>query len=189
MNDYSPKEEKINVISHAIGFFLSIFALIALVMQASSFGSIWHVVSVIIFGVSLMTLYAASTFYHNAKKPILRKRLKIFDHSAIYVLIAGTYTPFTLITLEGTTGWIIFSVIWGMALTGVILKLFFTGKYKTLSTLMYILMGWVIIFAIKPLVNSLPSGGLYWLFGGGLAYMIGAVLYSIKNIKFNHAIF
>jgi len=115
--------------------------------------------------------------------------LKIFDHSAIYVLIAGTYTPFTLITLEETVGWTIFGVVWGMALIGIVFKLFFTGKYKLVSTLMYILMGWVIIFAIKPLMESLPTEGLYWLFGGGLAYTVGAILYSIKKIKFNHAIF
>ena len=119
----------------------------------------------------------------------LRKRLKIFDHAAIYVLIAGTYTPFTLITLNGTIGWVIFGVSWGMALIGIILKFFFTGKYKSISTLMYILMGWMIVFAIKPLIDSLALEGLNWLIAGGVSYTIGAVLYSIEKIKFNHAIF
>lgn len=189
MNDYSPKEEKINVISHAVGFLLSFLALIILVLKATLFGSALHIISVMIFGVSMMVLYAASTLYHNEKRPVRRMRLKIFDHSAIYVLIAGTYTPFTLITLQGTVGLIIFSVVWGMASIGIVMKLFFIGRYKIVSTLMYVLMGWVIVFAINPLMENLPSGGLYWLFGGGVAYTVGAILYSIKKIKFNHAIF
>ncbi|NOQ97747.1 MAG: hemolysin III family protein [Calditrichae bacterium] len=186
---YSPLEEKINIISHACGLILSIVALVLLVMQAYLHGNVLHVVSFAIFGVSLILLYAASTFYHSAKKPELRSRLKIFDHASIYVLIAGTYTPFTLIMLKGTIGWLIFGISWGFALTGIILKLFFTGKYNLLSTIMYILMGWIIVFAIKPLIDNLPLEGLLWLFAGGMAYTIGAIIYSIKKIKFNHAIF
>jgi len=186
---YSPTEEKINVISHAAGFFMSIVALVFLVVRAGMYGNVLHLVSFTIFGVSLMVLYAASSLYHNAKQPEVRKRLKIFDHASIYVLIAGTYTPFTLVTLEGTTGWVIFGVSWGIALIGITLKLFFTGRYSIASTVMYVLMGWVIIFAIKPLVHNLSADGLFWLFLGGLAYTAGAVLYSIKKIKFNHAIF
>ena len=189
MKYYSPIEEKINIISHAIGFILSIVALVLLVTHANLHGDVWHIVSFSIFGASLIILYAASTFYHNAKKPELRNRLKIIDHAAIYVLIAGSYTPFTLVTLQGTIGWVIFGTSWGLALTGIILKLFFTGKYNLISTLMYVFMGWVIIFAIKPLINNLPLAGLFWLFAGGMAYTIGAILYSIKKIKFNHAIF
>ena len=186
---YSPVEEKINIISHAIGFILSIVALVLLVTHANLHGDVWHIVSFSIFGASLIVLYAASTFYHNAKKPELRNRLKIIDHAAIYVLIAGSYTPFTLVSLNGTIGWVIFGTSWGLALTGIILKLFFTGKYNLISTLMYVFLGWVIIFAIKPLINNLPLEGLFWLFAGGMAYTIGAILYSIKKIKFNHAIF
>ena len=186
---YSPIEEKINIISHAIGFILSIVALVLLVTHANLHGDVWHIVSFSIFGASLIILYAASTFYHNAKKPELRNRLKIIDHAAIYVLIAGSYTPFTLVSLNGTIGWVIFGTSWGLALTGIILKLFFTGKYNLISTLMYVFLGWVIIFAIKPLINNLPLEGLFWLFAGGMAYTIGAILYSIKKIKFNHAIF
>ena len=189
MNEYSLREEKLNIISHAIGFLLSIIALVLLLMRATAFGNVWHIVSVSIFGLSLIVLYAASTLYHSAKQQELRNRLKIVDHSAIYFLIAGTYTPFTLITLNSTKGWLIFGISWGMALIGIILKLFFTGKYKSISTLLYVLMGWMIVFAIKPLMDSLPLDGLYWLLAGGVAYTIGAVLYSIKKIKFNHAIF
>ncbi|MFT5998457.1 MAG: hemolysin III [Neolewinella sp.] len=189
MSKYSPREEKLNIVSHAIGFILSIIALMLLIIQATAFGNARHIVSVSVFGVSLVMLYAASTLYHSAKQEELRKRLKIFDHSAIYVLIAGTYTPFTLITLNGTIGWVIFSISWGMALVGITLKLFFTGKYNLISTIMYVLMGWIIVFAINPLIDNLPSGGLHWLIAGGVAYTIGAVLFSIEKIKFNHAIF
>ena len=180
---YSPKEEKINIISHATGFILSIVALVLLVAHANMHGNFWHVVSFSIFGTSLIILYAASTFYHSTKKPELRKKMRIIDHASIYVLIAGTYTPFTLVTLSGTIGWVILGTSWGLALTGIILKLFFTGKYKLISTLTYIFIGSVIVFAIKPLINNLSLEGLLWLFAGGMAYIFGAILYSIKNIN------
>ncbi len=186
---YSPIEEKINIISHAIGFILSIVAWVLLVTHAAQHGDVWHIVSFSIFGASLIILYAASSFYHSAKKSELRSRLNIIDHASIYVLIAGTYTPFTLVTLKGSIGWVIFGISWGLALTGIILKLFFTGKYNLMSTIMYVLMGWVIVFAIKPLINNLPLAGLLWLVAGGISYTIGAILYGIKKIKFNHAIF
>ena len=186
---YSPIEEKININSHAIGLVLSLVASVLLLTHAYRHGNVWHVVSFGIFGASLMILYVASTCYHSAKKPELRRRLRIIDHASIYVLIAGTYTPFTLVTLKGSTGWVIFGITWGLALTGIILKIFFTGKYKLISTLMYVFMGWVIVFAIKPLINNLAVEGLLWLFVGGIAYTIGAILYSIKKVKLNHAIF
>ncbi len=186
---YSPLEESINIISHAIGLMLSIVALVLLVRHANLHGNVWHVVSFTIFGLSLISLYAASTFYHSARKPDLRRRLRIVDHATIYILIAGTYTPFALVTLNGLTGWMLFGVSWGMALTGITLKLFHTGKYNLISTLMYVFMGWIIVFAIKPLINNLSSDGLFWLVAGGMAYTTGAILYSIKKIKFNHAIF
>ena len=186
---YSPLEEKTNIVSHAIGLVLSIVALVIMVVRASLYGNAWHIVSVSIFGASLILLYAASSFYHSARDPKARGRLRVFDHATIYVLIAGTYTPFTLVTLNGPVGWTIFGVSWAMAVAGVTLKLFYTGRYNALSTLMYVFMGWIIMFAIKPLVNNLPTEGLYWLIAGGIAYTTGAILYSIKQIKFNHAIF
>ena len=186
---YSPKEERINIISHAIGFILSVAAFILLVMRANLHGDIWHIISFSIFGVSLIVLYAASTFYHSTKKAELRSRLRIIDHASIFILIAGTYTPFTLVTLSGTIGWVIFGTSWGLALIGITLKLFFTGKYKLFSTIMYILISLIIVFAIKPLIDNLPLEGLLWLSAGGISYIIGAILYSIKKIKFNHAIF
>ena len=189
IEQYQLIEEKINIISHAVGFILSIVAFLLLVTHAALHGDVWHIVSFSIFGASLVILYAASTFYHSAVKPESRKRWKIIDHASIYILLAGTYTPFTLVTLKGALGWVIFSTSWGLALTGIILKLFFTGKYKFISTSMYLFMGWIIVFAIKPLINNLPSDGFLWLLAGGISYTIGAVLYSIKKIKFNHAIF
>jgi hemolysin III len=186
---YEPLEEKLNVYSHGLGLLLSIAALVLLVVKASIDGSPWRIVSFSIFGVSLIVLYTASTFFHNAKTPKLRKRLNIFDHASIYVLIAGSYTPFTLVTLNGTLGWVLFGISWGIALAGVILKLFYTGKYEKASTIAYVLMGWMIVFAIKPLIANLPSEGLFWLVSGGISYTVGAVLYSINKLKFNHFIF
>lgn len=189
LKHYSPQEEKTNIISHAVGLALSVAGLLLMVVRAGRYGDVWHVVSAGIFGVSLISLYAASTLYHSATDPVKRGRLRIFDHATIYVLIAGTYTPFTLITLNGMTGWVIFGVSWAMAVTGITLKLFFTGKYNLVSTLMYVFMGWIIVFAISPLVDNLSAQGLFWLFAGGVAYTVGAGIYSIKKIKFNHAIF
>jgi hemolysin III len=189
LKQYNPQEEQANIISHAIGLVLSLVALVFLVVRAGLYGNAWHIVSVGIFGASLVALYAASTFYHSAKDPEKRSRLRILDHTTIYLLIAGTYTPFTLVTLNGLTGWIIFAVSWSMALTGTVLKIFFTGRYTVFSTLMYVFMGWIIVFAISPLIENLPGEGLFWLIAGGVAYTTGAILYSIKKIKFNHAIF
>jgi hemolysin III len=186
---YDLPEEKINIITHAIGLLLSIAALVLLIIHASSNGSARHIVSFTIFGASMILLYSASTLYHYSQKPDIRRKLNILDHASIYVLIAGTYTPFTLVTLKGALGWSIFGVTWGIALAGVFLKLFYTGKYDKISTIAYVAMGWIIIFAVKPLIENLPINGLYWLLAGGILYTIGAVLYSIKKIKFNHAIF
>jgi len=186
---YSPLEEAINIYSHAIGVGLSIVALVLLVVRASQYGDVWHVVSFSVFGASLIVLFAASTIYHSAKNSVVRARLRIVDHAAIYVLIAGSYTPFTLVTLSGSVGWTIFGVTWGMALSGIVLKIFFTGKFELISTLLYLFMGWIIVFAIKPLIAALPSDGLYWLVAGGVSYTVGAILYAIDRIKFNHAIF
>ena len=186
---YSPMEEKINIASHAIGFLLSIVALFLLVRHALFNGGVLHIVSFSIYGVSLIVLYASSTFYHSAKKPKLRNKLRVFDHASIYILIAGTYTPYALITLNGELGWILFGLSWGIASIGVVLKLFFTGKYKLISTLMYIFMGWMIVFFIDPLIDALSSDGLIWLVVGGISYTVGAIIYSIKKIQFNHAIF
>jgi hemolysin III len=134
-------------------------------------------------------LFAASTCYHNSSAPELRAKLRVVDHGAICVLIAGTYTPLTLITLSGTIGWTIFSLSWGLALAGIMLSLFFTGRLKVLSTLIYVIMGWIIVFAIKPLMASLDEVGLRWLIAAGVTYTLGAIICAVTAIKFNHAIF
>jgi hemolysin III len=186
---YSPLEENINIFSHAVGFILSVLATIFLFQKSLLSADILSLVSALVFGFGLMTLYAASTFYHSARDPLLRKKLRIVDHASIYCLIAGTYTPFSLLVLKGSTGWMIFSIAWLMALVGIVLKIFFTGRYQLISTLMYVFMGWIIIVVFEPLKESLPAAGLNWLIAGGLCYTVGAVLYAIKKIKLNHAIF
>ena len=186
---YSKKEEKLNVLTHAFGLIMSIVGLPFLLLKSLQYNGSWKPLSIIIFGVSLIVLYAASTFYHASKDSKLRRKLNIFDHAAIYILIAGTYSPFTIIILDGSLGWLIFSCTWVFAFVGIILKFFFTGRYDKLSTAMYILMGWQIILAIKPLVNAFSINGLKFLFAGGVFYTVGALLYSTKKITYNHAIF
>ena len=186
---YSENEEKLNVLTHAFGLLMSIIGLPFLVIKSFHFNGFWKPISIVVFGISLVILYAASTFYHASKDPKIRRKLNIFDHAAIYVLIAGTYSPFTIIVLEGSLGWIIFGCTWAFALVGIILKLFYTGRYDKLSTIMYILMGWQIILVINPLIDVFSPEGLRLLFAGGVFYTVGALIYSSKKIKYNHAIF
>ncbi len=186
---YSQHEEKLNVLSHGLGLLLSVAALVFLVIRAVGHGDVWHIVSFSIYGASMIMLYLASTLFHASKNPVRRRRLNIFDHASIFVLIAGTYTPYLLVTLNGPWGWSLFGVVWGIALVGVVLKIFYTGRFRLASTIMYVLMGWVIIIAIKPLVQNLEPGGLWLLVIGGILYMVGAALYMIQKIPYNHAIF
>tara|TARA_B110000091_G_scaffold213999_1_gene265366 strand:+ start:291 stop:929 length:639 start_codon:yes stop_codon:yes gene_type:complete len=186
---YSELEEKLNVVSHGFGLILSFIVFPFLVMKSLSFEGFWKPASFILYGLSLIILYAASTFYHAAKNPKKRRKLNIFDHSAIYVLIAGSYTPFCLVALDSNLGWYMFIAVWVFALIGTILKLFFTGRFDKISTGMYLLMGWQVLFFIKPLMKSLSKEGLQFLIAGGIFYSIGAVLYSIKKMPYNHATF
>jgi hemolysin III len=186
---YSKKEEFLNVLSHGFGLVLSLLAFPFLVIKSLGYDGFWKPTSFLIYGLSLILLYAASTFYHAAKKPAIRRKLNIFDHAAIYVLIAGGYTPFCLVALNSTLGWSVFIFVWIFAFVGIILKLFFTGKYDKISTAMYLLMGWQVVFFAKPLASNLSENGLYLLIFGGVFYTIGAILYSIKKLPYNHAIF
>lgn len=186
---YSALEERINIASHALGLLLSVIGFFLLVHHAFSNGELIHLISFAIFGMSLITLYGASTIYHSTQNPAIRARMRVVDHAAIYVLIAGTYTPMTLIALQGTISWLIFSASWAMAFTGIVVKLFFTGRFGILSTSMYVVMGWLIVFAIDPLTNNLSDNGLFWLLLGGIAYTAGALIYAVKKIPLNHAIF
>jgi len=186
---YPKKEETLNILSHGLGFLLSIVALPFLILKSLNFTGFWKPLSFIIYGLSMIILFAASTFYHAAKNPKKRRRLNIFDHAAIYVLIAGSYSPFCLVALDSSLGWYMFVFVWLFALAGVILKLFYTGKFDKLSTALYLLMGWQVVIFIKPLMASLTSEGLQFLFAGGIFYSVGAILYSIKKLPYNHAIF
>jgi len=186
---YRRGEEIMNVVTHLIGLILSVAGLALLVVFASIYGSVWHIVSFSVFGATLVILYLASTLYHAAKSKNLRRRLNIFDHSAIYLLIAGTYTPFCLVTLNGWVGWTLFGITWGLAAIGVVLKVFFTGRFNLISTIGYVAMGWIAIIAAKPLYEQLSTGALTFLIIGGVSYTIGAVFYMMDRLKFNHAIF
>ncbi|CAH0990028.1 hypothetical protein SIN8267_00111 [Sinobacterium norvegicum] len=186
---YSAREERLNILSHKIAAVLSAIALIALIIRAAPLEGWLPLISAAIYGSCMTCLYIASSCYHSAVKPNRRLRLKVFDHAAIYLLIAGTYTPFTLVTLAGPVGWTLFAVSWSMAAVGITLKLFYTGRFKILSTAMYVFMGWLIIFAYTPLIESFAADGMFWLLTGGIIYTLGAVLYSIKKIPYNHAIF
>ena len=187
-DNYNLKEEIASSISHGIGAALGIAALVILVVFAAIKGDPWRVVSFSIYGVSLVILYLASTFYHAFRKPAIKQVFKICDHASIYILIAGTYTPFTLVTLRGPWGWTLFGIIWGLAIFGVIFKSIFIHKFKLISTILYVLMGWFIVIAMKQVIISLEIMGLIWLIIGGLAYTGGVYFYLNDKIKYNHAI-
>lgn len=186
---YTAAEDRMNVITHGIGFIASLFAAYLLLNKGWQEGIKLRFFCYLIYCFGLITLYLASTLFHSAKDPWWRKRLNIFDHSAIYILIAGSYTPITLLLIKGTWGLVIFSIVWTLALIGIVLKFFFTGRYSKISTLTYVLMGWVIIIAFKPLIDSMVIQGLLWLLAGGMFYTIGAIFYQRKSMKYNHAIF
>ena len=186
---YSKKEERSNIITHAIALLLSLIALPFLIFKSFNYEGFWKPLSLVIYGASLIVLYAASTSYHSAKDTTLRRKLNIFDHAAIYILIAGTYTPFTIIVLDGSLGWIVFGSTWTFAGVGIFLKLFFTGRFDKLSTAMYLLMGWQIVFVINSLMENMAFEGLQLLMAGGVFYSVGAGFYLIKKINYNHAIF
>jgi len=190
---YSLGEEIANAITHGVGALFSIVALTIMVIFAALYGNVWQIVSVAIYGGTLVLLYTMSTLYHAITNARAKKVLKIFDHICIYLLIAGTYTPFTLVVLrnEGMIGWTIFILIWLIAIIGIIFSTLFIGKAKILSTLAYILMGWVVVFAMPQLIDVMKTNnamtGIYWLLAGGIAYTVGTIFYIFK-IKYFHSI-
>lgn len=186
---YTKTEETLNVATHGFGLLMSVVALVVLVVKASLNGDALDIVSVAIYGASLVVLYFASTAFHLVRNQKTRNKLNIFDHASIYLLIAGSYTPIVLITLRGPWGWSMFGVVWGLAVAGVILKIFFTGRFNFISTILYLMMGWVIIIAISPLVKAFSFEGLMWLFSGGMFYTIGSIFFLINKIPYNHAVF
>jgi hemolysin III len=186
---YSPVEERWNILTHSFGLLLSFLGVLVLLDNAIQLHSLKIFIAFLIYGIGVTNMFLASSLYHSATDPNKRKRLQIFDHIAIYLTIAGSYTPITLLTMPPFWGIPVLITVWLIAATGILLKFFFIGRFSKLSTAMYVLMGWVIVIAFKPLVQSMATAGLIWLIAGGLAYTVGAVIYQIKSIKFNHAIF
>lgn len=185
---YSPGEEMANRLTHALGAAFSVAGLVLMVVFSARYGDAWQVVSTAIFGATLVLLYTASTVYHSIRDERLSRILQKFDHAAIFLLIAGTYTPFVLVTLRGPWGWSLFGVVWGMAAAGVALKFWYAGRFTVISTLIYIIMGWLVLIALKPLSTALPAGGMRLLVAGGLCYTGGAVFYLWRQLPYHHAI-
>ena len=182
------RDEIASALTHGLGAVAALAGGAVLITLAAIYGDGWQLGASIVFGVTLLLLYTASTLYHAIQHPVAKGRLKVFDHCAIYVLIAGTYTPFTLIGLRGPVGWWMFGAIWTLALAGVIFKLFYTGRFKRLSTLIYIAMGWMIMVAAKPMLAALDTWTLGWLLAGGLSYTLGTFFYHRESIRYSHAI-
>ena len=185
---HSVREEFFNALTHGLGATAALAGGAVLITLAALFGDGWQLGSAIVFGICLLALYLASTLYHAIQHPVAKARLKVVDHCAIYLLIAGTYTPFTLIGLRGPWGWGLFAAIWTLAVAGVVFKLFFTGRFKLLSTGIYIAMGWLVLVAIKPLLGALDAWTTGWLFAGGLFYTLGTVFYHRPSLPYSHAI-
>ena len=181
-------EEIANTITHGIGLLLSIAGFVVLLVLAALRGTAWHIVACSIYGATLICLYTASTLYHAVISPRVKRALRIFDHSAIYLLIAGTYTPFLLVSLRGPWGWSLFGVIWGLALVGVLFKFWFVERFAILSTAVYLAMGWLVVIAAKPVITHLPLTAIIWLLAGGLAYTGGVIFFAAKRIPYSHAI-
>lgn len=188
MRRYSLAEEIAHAATHGVGLVLSVVALSLLVVFASLRGDPWHIVSSSIYGTTLVLLYAASTFYHATSSPRVKGVFRSLDHAAIYLLIAGTYTPFTLVNLRGGWGWTLFGLVWGLALFGVMLEAFAKQRVRVLSLVLYLGLGWLAAIAIKPLLDSVAPGGLVLLLLGGLAYSGGVVFYSWRRLPYHHAI-
>jgi hemolysin III len=185
---YTLGEEIAHSVTHGLGAALSVVGLVLLVVRAVRADDPWRVVSFAIFGATMILLYVSSTLYHALRPPRARRVFKILDHSAIYLLIAGTYTPFLLVSLRGAWGWSLFGVVWGLTAAGVVFKAFFAGRYKLLSTLLYLGLGWLIVVAVKPLLALVPAGALGWVLAGGLAYSLGTVFYLWRAMKYHHAV-
>jgi len=181
-------EEIANAITHGIGLLLSIAGFVVLLVLAALRGTAWHIVACSIYGATLICLYAASTLYHAVISPRVKRALRIFDHSAIYLLISGTYTPFLLVSLRGPWGWSLLGVIWGLALAGVLFKFWFVERFAILSTAVYIAMGWLVVIAAKPVITHLSLTAIIWLLAGGLAYTGGVIFFAAKRIPYSHAI-
>jgi len=185
---YTPSEEIANSLTHGLGAGLSVAGLIILVVLAARYGDVWQVVSFSIYGGTLVLLYLASTLYHGLGGPRVKRVFRIIDHASIHLLIAGTYTPFLLVSLRGRLGWTLLGTIWGLALLGIAFEAFLIGRYRKASTLSYVVMGWLGVLALKQLLATFPVEGVVWLAAGGLLYTGGIVFYVWRRLPFSHAI-
>lgn len=181
-------EEIANGITHGVGLLLAVAGLVVLLVLSATRGTAVHIWSSAIYGASLIALYAASTLYHSVRDPRKKRVLRIVDHSAIYLLIAGSYTPFTLVSLRGGWGWSLFGVVWGLALLGLVFKLFFTGRFERVSLAIYLGMGWLAVVAVKPMLEHVPAAGLILLALGGVCYTAGTWFYARGHLPFRHAV-
>ena len=184
---YTGREEAANVATHAVGLLASVVGVVVLVYLGVVRNEVLHVATAGIYGATLVALYAASTLYHAFRRPEIKRVLRVLDHCAIYLLIAGTYTPFVLVGLGGGWGWTLFGIIWAMAAAGIVFKIFATGRFAVISTAAYVAMGWLGVVAIGPLVRSLPGAALAWLLAGGIAYTAGTLFYH-RKIPYSHAL-
>lgn len=187
MRAQSKLEEQLNAWSHGIGAALGVAALVLLIAFIDPTKP-WSLFSVIVYGISIIILFLASTLYHAVKGEKRKHYFRIVDHVSIYLLIAGTYTPVLLISLTNSLGWTLFWTVWGIAAFGVVLKLFFTGRFEVFSTLLYLVMGWLIIFDFSNVSEAIGPNGVLWLFAGGLSYTVGIIFYAIQRIPYNHVI-
>jgi hemolysin III len=187
-HSYTFGEELANSLTHGVGALLAVGGLIWLVTLAVLRGDAWHIVACSIYGAAMVVLYTASTLYHAIPSPRVKRALQVVDHSAIYLLIAGTYTPFTLVTLRGPWGWSLFGVVWGLAVTGIVLEIATARRWPAISIALYVAMGWVVVVATRPLLAALPPGGLALLVAGGLAYTGGLGFYAWKRLPYGHTI-
>jgi len=187
MRIQTKREEQLNAWTHGIGAALGIAALVLLIVYIDNTKP-WHLFSVIVYGISIIILFLASAFYHAVKGEKWKHYLRIVDHVSIYLLIAGTYTPVLLIALADSLGWTLFWIVWGIAGFGVVLKLFFTGRFEIFSTLLYLVMGWLIVFDFSNLSDALGSNGILWLFAGGLSYTVGIVFYALQKVHYFHVV-
>ncbi|ALC92234.1 hemolysin D [Bacillus sp. FJAT-18017] len=185
---FTKGEEIANAIIHGIGFVLSIAALTVLIVFSAMEGTSWHVVSFTIFGVTMVILYTSSTLLHSFPPGKAKDVFEVLDHSSIYFFIAGTYTPFLFLAVKGALGWTLFGVVWGLAIAGTVFKSFFVKKYVIPSTVLYVVMGWLIVFAWEPLVANLTTEGLKFLIIGGVLYTVGAIFYVWRAFHYHHAI-
>lgn len=182
------REEIWNALTHGVGVLLSLVGSAVLITLAALWGDGWQLAGAIVFSVSLVLLYTASTLYHSIPHLVTKARMKVFDHCAIFVLIAGTYTPFTLVSLRGGWGWGLFAAIWLLAVAGIVFKLYYTGRFKRASTLFYLAMGWLVVVAAGPLAESVSHWTLAWLLLGGLSYTVGTVFYLNQRLPYAHGI-